>query len=103
MPFRNRNLAVLARLVKLCGQPRHLRRTVTIAIIVGTWLTLFNQGEVLWAGQVSSTLLLKVFLNYLTPFVVANLGLLSSVRKGEPVSPARSESPGTVEDERGNR
>lgn len=51
MPFRNRRLAALARLAKLCGQPRHLRRTVTIAIIVGSWLTLFNQGEVLWGGR----------------------------------------------------
>lgn len=102
MPFRNKNLAVLARLVKLCGHPRHLRRTVVIAVIVGSWLTLFNQGEVLWAGQASSALLLKVFLNYLTPFVVANLGLLSSGRKGESIPPTRSESPNTIEDERGN-
>jgi len=103
MPFKIENLAGLGRLVRLCGQARHLRRTSTIAIVVGSWLTLFNQGEVLWAGEVSFALLLKVFLNYLTPFVVANLGLLSSVRKDEPTAPTRSDSPRPTEDERENR
>jgi len=99
MPFRVENFARLGRLVRLCCQPRHLRRTSTIAIVVGSWLTLFNQGGVLWAGEVSFALLLKVFLNYLTPFAVANLGLLSSVRKGEPVVPTKSERPRPTEDE----
>ncbi len=99
MPFRVENLAGLGRHARLCCQPRHLRRTSTIAIVVGSWLTLFNQGEVLWAGEVSFALLLKVFLNYLTPFAVANLGLLSSERKDETITPTRSESPRPTEDE----
>ncbi len=103
MPFRIKNLVVLTRLVKLCAQPQHLRRTVAIAIVVGSWLTLFNQGGVLWAGQASLALLLKVFLNYLTPFVVANLGLLSSVRNGEAIAPTKSVGSDPIEDERGDR
>ena len=103
MPFNIKNLARLAQLVKLCGQPQHLRRTVTIAVIVGSWLTLFNQGEALWAAQASFALLLKVFLNYLTPFVVANLGLLSSVKKGDSIAPTRSKSADPIEDESENR
>jgi hypothetical protein len=55
----------------------HLRRTALIALLVGTWLTAFNQGDVLMAGGWNATLALKLVLNYLTPFVVANLGLLS--------------------------
>jgi hypothetical protein len=58
----------------------HLRRTTTIAALVGTWLTVFNQGDALIAGAVGAGLLGKIFLNYLTPFVVANLGLLSGHR-----------------------
>ena len=103
MPFRVENFAGLGHLVRLCCQPRHLRRTSTIATVVGSWLTLFNQGGVLWAGEVSFALLLKVFLNYLTHFTVANLGLLSSVRKDEPIAPSRSESPRPTEDEREDR
>jgi hypothetical protein len=55
----------------------HLRRTGTIALIVGTWLTLFNQGDAIISGALNTFLFGKICLNYLTPFVVANLGLLS--------------------------
>ncbi len=103
MSFRIGNLAGLGDLVRICCRPRHLRRTFTIAIVVGSWLTLFNQGEVLWAGGLSFALLLKVLLNYLTPFVVANLGLLSSERKDKTTTPASSESPRPTGDEREDR
>jgi len=56
---------------------RHLRRTGVIALVVGTWLTAFNQGDALLADGWTAVLGLKIFLNYLTPFMVANLGLLS--------------------------
>ncbi len=55
----------------------HLRRTGLIALLVGSWLTAFNQGDAILAGPFSAALGLKIFLNYLTPFVVANIGLLS--------------------------
>lgn len=57
--------------------PHHLKRTLLIALVVGSWLTAFNLGDLLLAGPLDSALLTKTFLNYLTPFVVANLGLLS--------------------------
>lgn len=103
MPLRVGNFAGLGPRVRLCCQPRHLRRTSTIAIVVGSWLTLFNQGEVLWAGEVGFAMLLKVFLNYLTPFAVANLGFLSAERKNETITPGRSESPRPTGDEREGR
>ncbi len=63
--------------LKAVFYPAHLRRTGSIALIVGTWLTAFNQGDVLWTGELYGWLWVQVSLNYLTPFVVANLGLLS--------------------------
>lgn len=63
--------------LRICRQPSHLRRTVTIMLLVGTWLTIFNQGDVLISTDITSELVVKIFLNYLTPFVVANWGLLS--------------------------
>lgn len=57
--------------------PQHLRRTGGIAVLVGLWLSAFNQGELLLAGAWSPGLCLKLGLNFLTPFVVSNLGLLS--------------------------
>lgn len=57
--------------------PTHLRRTSLITVIVGSWLTAFNHGDALASGSWDATLGLKILLNYVTPFVVANLGLLS--------------------------
>ncbi len=82
----------VGRVFKPCAQPRHLRRTLIIALIVGSWLTLFNQGEMLAPGHLSSVLLLKVFLNYLTPFVVANFGLISAEKTDETTERARPEN-----------
>lgn len=63
--------------VKICLEWRHLKRTGLITVVVGTWLTLFNQGDVLILGDVGMLMFGKIFLNYLTPFVVSNAGLLS--------------------------
>lgn len=66
------------KLLKRLLHPAHLRRTGTIALIVGAWLTALNQGDVIWSGELNGWLGVKVALNFLTPFVVANLGLLST-------------------------
>ncbi len=50
---------------------------MTITVLVGTWLTLYNQGDVLLAGRLPTALVSKIFLNYLTPFLVSNWGLIS--------------------------
>lgn len=56
--------------------PPHLRRTGALALVVGSWLTLFNQGTAILSGELGVGLWTKVILNYLTPLIVANLGLL---------------------------
>jgi hypothetical protein len=63
------------------SHPYHLKRTCLVALIVGIWLTLFNLGGQLLAGPWNLSLAVKILMNVLTPFVVANLGLLS--RKGD--------------------
>lgn len=56
---------------------RHLKRTTLISLGVGSWLTLFNLGGVIWHGDAGITVWIKLALDYATPFVVANMGLLS--------------------------
>ncbi len=65
------------RIWSLVTEPKHLRRTALTALIVGSWLTAFNQWDALALGPHPASLWLKIFLNYLTPFVVANIGLMS--------------------------
>ena len=66
-----------ARIFRVVFKPAHVRRTGLIALLVGSWLTAVNVGDQILLAQWSGGLLLKIAMNYLTPFVVANLGLLS--------------------------
>ena len=61
----------------VCFEADQLRATGSIALWVGTWLTFINQADVLVSEGLSSVLFWKILLNYLTPFVVANLGVIS--------------------------
>jgi len=64
--------------VAYCAQPAHLRRTVRIAVAVGLLLTAINQLDVIVDGHATAVTWLKCGLNFVVPFVVSNLGLLSA-------------------------
>ena len=49
-----------------------------VALVVGTLLSLLNQGDVILAGRFDSVVTLRVIGNYLIPFVVSNLGAMTS-------------------------
>ena len=49
-----------------------------IALVVGTWLSLMNQGRLILHGQAPWV---RIALNYATPFVVASLGYLAARRR----------------------
>ncbi len=70
--------------VRVILNPVHLRRTVIVAILVGAWLTAFNQGDLLVSTAWTCVMGTKILLNFLTPFVVANLGLLSHKAESAP-------------------
>lgn len=63
------------------ARPEHLRSTLRIALVVGVVLTLINQADVILAGDATAATWLKCGLNFLVPFVVANLGLLTGARR----------------------
>lgn len=62
-------------LLEVCLERSHIVRTAGIALVVGTWLTLFNHATTLLGLDLS--LWVRVVLNYLTPLAVANWGLVS--------------------------
>jgi hypothetical protein len=66
--------------LRIVLQPDHLRRTLTIAVVVGTVLTAINHADVIARGDATSATLGKAALNYLVPFIVSNLGLLVGTR-----------------------
>lgn len=63
---------------------RSLRRSVAVALMVGTILNLINQGDSYWSG--AGFVWWKVILTYFVPFAVASYGsyfaLLASTETG---------------------
>ncbi len=51
-------------------QPALLRRSIIIALVVGTLLNVINQGEVFFSLEVD---IVKVVLTYLVPFCVSTI------------------------------
>jgi hypothetical protein len=66
--------------LRICFRREHLRRTVRIALVVGTILTFINQADVILKGDAVTLTWVKAGLNYCVPFIVSNLGLLAGKR-----------------------
>lgn len=64
--------------------PSHLRRTLTIAVVVGTLLVVINQLSMLTGGHWSALLWIRVALDFVVPFCVSNVGVLSACRDPRP-------------------
>ena len=75
--------------LRICLRREHLRRTIKIALVVGTILFLINQADIVLRGDATATTWLKVGLNYCVPFIVSNLGILA----GKRAEPERGENP----------
>jgi hypothetical protein len=67
----------IADAISFCARPAHLRRTLRIALVVGLVLTAINQLDVLLSGHADTGTYVKCALNFVVPFFVSNLGLLS--------------------------
>jgi hypothetical protein len=57
-----------------------LRRSLAVAVVVGTLLLIINQGDVLLSAHWPHALLWKIPLTYLVPFLVATWGALVNSR-----------------------
>lgn len=58
------------------------RTAAPIAIIVGTVLSLVNQGQIVASGQAGVTTWIRVGINYAIPFIVASIGYIAPLRRG---------------------
>jgi hypothetical protein len=66
--------------VSFCIQRRNLRRTLSIALIVGIVLTAINRGAVISSRHATTATWIRCALNFVVPFLVSNAGLLSARR-----------------------
>ena len=74
--------------VSVVASPQHLKRTVSIALIVGSTFFAMNQLSPIVAGRADAIVWLKAALTYLTPLLVSNFGVLSATRHRIPRTPS---------------
>lgn len=57
------------------------RTASKIALVVGTLLTVVNQGSVIASGDASLATWVRTVANYLIPYIVASVGYLTPFRR----------------------
>ena len=72
--------STLRELASIVLAPPHLKRTGSVALVVGTAFFIMNQLGVILDGRATALVWVKAALTYLTPLVVSNFGLLSATR-----------------------
>ena len=65
---------------RFCLQRTQLRFTAPIAVLVGTALSLLNQGGMLLSGRIDVAMCVVCGLDYLLPFLAVNVALLTAAR-----------------------
>jgi hypothetical protein len=70
-----------AEISSIVRYPRHLKRTLGAAAVVGTLLFLINHGDEVLSGNATPVVWIKVAVTYLVPFCVANYGILVATRR----------------------
>jgi hypothetical protein len=58
-----------------------MRRSLVVAIVVGTALNIINQGPEILAGRLP--IIWKLALTYVVPFLVASYGSFAAFRTGD--------------------
>lgn len=59
----------------------HLRRSVAVALAVGSVLFVINQLDVVLSGKATTGVYVKGALTFLVPFCVSNYGILVATRR----------------------
>lgn len=62
---------------RVCFKRESLRRTIPIALVVGTVLIALNHGDRILSGDAETATWIRAGTNFLVPFIVSNLGLLA--------------------------
>ncbi len=76
-PMTTRRPMPIAETLGYLARPTHLRRTACIALVVGIVLSTINQLTVITAGHANTATWVRCALNFVAPFIVSNLGLLT--------------------------
>ena len=70
-------------LYKVITRRSNLKRTLTIAFVVGTVFFSINQLELVLSGHATTVVWLKIAVTYLTPVCVSNFGIASATHRAD--------------------
>jgi len=70
-------------LYKVITRRSNLKRTLTIAFVVGTVFFSINQLELVLSGHATTVVWLKIAMTYLTPVCVSNFGIASATHRAD--------------------
>jgi len=65
----------------VCAQRRHLRKTTTIALVIGTTFVTLNQLGAILAGQADAGVWARALMTFVVPFCVSNYSILVATRR----------------------
>ena len=85
---RKGNRALLARptwstwreALQIVTYPAHARKTITIALVIGTVFVAVNQLPLFLSGHADGLVFAKAVMTYLTPFCVSNYSILAATQ-----------------------
>ena len=80
----DRDATQWANLAEACGlvmRGRTARTALPVALLVGTVLSLVNEGDAVFQGRFTPAVIVRVMTNYLVPFCVASFGYLAALRR----------------------
>lgn len=70
-------------LYKVITHRSNLKRTLTIAFVVGTVFVSINQLGLVLGGHATTVVWLKIAVTYLTPVCVSNFGIASATHRAD--------------------
>jgi hypothetical protein len=80
-------------LARVVVASQNLKKTISVALIVGTAFFAMNQLGVIMAGRATALVWLKTALTYLTPLFVSNFGVLSATHRPATARPTTEVAP----------
>lgn len=80
-------------LAAVVAAPRQLRKTVAIALVVGTVFFAMSQLGAVASGRATTLVWLKAALTYATPLLVSSFGIASATRRAPSSTPTKGTAP----------
>ncbi len=74
------NATKLTDWMEIAFEPPVVRRALCFAVIVGTVLILINHGDAVWAGDITSTRLIKMAATAAVPYLVSTFSSVGAIR-----------------------